>query len=284
MIISKITGGLGNQLFQYAVGKSAALFHNVTLKLDITAYENYKLHNGYRLDQFAIDAQIANTQEIEKLKGKNHLLAKVLCKAGILKKKSYYAEKERTIYDEKVFSLEECYLDGYWQNEQYFLGIRELLLHELTPKLPLGQQAQAYLKQIKNTQSVSLHVRRGDYLNHPEIGVLDLTYYQKAHDYMLSKIGNPIFYIFSNDQPWCKQNLKFIKNAVYIKDTQTEIDDLMLMSQCQHNIVANSSFSWWGAWFNNYSEKIVLAPKKWVVENPKGYKWSPNDWVEIEND
>lgn len=281
MIISKITGGLGNQLFQYAVGKAVALHHYVPLKLDITTYETYKLHNGFRLDQFAINADIANTQEIEHLKGKSHLFAKVLRKAGLVKRLGYYVEKERTIYDSQVFARDECYLDGYWQNEQYFTKIREFLLQGLKPKLPLSHQAQAYQLQIANTPSVSLHVRRGDYLNHPEIGVLDLSYYQQAHAYMTSKLEKPIFYIFSNDQAWCKQNFKFIENAVYIEDTQTEIDDIMLMSHCQHNIIANSSFSWWAAWLNNNQGKIVIAPKHWMAVNPKGYKWSPDEWIEI---
>ncbi|NCP72632.1 MAG: alpha-1,2-fucosyltransferase [Shewanella sp. CG18_big_fil_WC_8_21_14_2_50_42_11] len=281
MIITKITGGLGNQLFQYAVGKAVSHHHNVPLKLDITAYETYKPHNGYRLDQFAINAEIANTQEIAKLKGANHLLAKVLRKAGQLNKQRYYSEKERTIYDAQVFAREECYLDGYWQNEQYFLKIRDIFLQDITPKFSLSNQAQAYQRQIMASHSVSLHVRRGDYLNHPEIGVLDISYYQQAHAYMVSKVEDPVFYIFSNNLAWCKQNFKFIENAVYIEGTQTEIDDLMLMSQCQHNIIANSSFSWWGAWLNDNSNKIVIAPKRWMAVNPKGYKWSSNDWVEI---
>lgn len=278
MIIAKITGGLGNQLFQYAVGRAVAMHHQVPLKFDITAYENYKLHNGHRLDQFNIEADIAKSAELASLKGANNLFCRVLRKAGLVKGKTYYAEKQRTIYDANVFAEQSRYLDGYWQNEQYFLTIRETLLKELSPKVPLSSQAQIHLSRIQNTNTVSIHVRRGDYLNHPEIGVLDVDYYKKAVEYIKSNVETPVFFVFSNDLAWCKQNFGFIDNPIYIENTQSEIDDLMLMSQCQHNIVANSSFSWWAAWLNQNPSKIVVAPKKWRQDDPENYKYLPKNW------
>jgi len=123
-----------------------------------------------------------------------------------------------------------------------------------------------------------VHVRRGDYLEHPEIGVLDLSYYQQAYDFFKSKMVQPVFYIFSNDQAWCKQKFQFMENAVYIENTESEIDDFVLTSQCLHNIVANSSFSWWAAWLNSNKEKIVVAPKNWRADDPNNYKHLPRSW------
>lgn len=282
MIIVKITGGLGNQLFQYALGRAVANHHQVSFKLDISAYETYKLHNGYRLNQFNIKADIANYVDIINLKGPNNFIYRACKKAGLVKKKTYYAEKQRTIYDPAVFKEGARYLDGYWQNEKYFIEIREALLHEFMPNQPLSVQAQVHQFKIQHSTAVSIHVRRGDYLTHPEIGVLDVEYYKKSVEYIRSRVVSPLFFVFSNDLDWCKEHFIFIENLNYIDDTTTEIDDLILMSQCQHNIIANSSFSWWSAWLNSNASKIVIAPKRWMINNPNNYKWTPNSWIEIE--
>ena len=131
MIITKIKGGLGNQLFQYAVGRGVALHHNLPLKLDLTIFETYNLHNGYRLDQFSIHADIATENEIINLKGGNNVLFSALRKVGLIKRKSYFKEKGTSYFDASIFKNNSIYLDGYWQNELYFSDIRELLLREL---------------------------------------------------------------------------------------------------------------------------------------------------------
>ncbi len=132
MIITKIKGGLGNQLFQYAVGRSLALRHKAPLKLDLTIYETYKLHNGYRLDQFEIQADIATSSEIVSLKGGSSTLYSALRKAGLVKRKSYYKEKRSSYFDTSIFNNNYIYIDGYWQNELYFSDIRELLLRRIS--------------------------------------------------------------------------------------------------------------------------------------------------------
>lgn len=281
MIITKITGGVGNQLFQYAVGRAVAMHHQVPLKLDITGFTACKIHNGYRLDQFYIDADVASLEEIAMLKGASYFFCRVLRKAGLIKNKTYYGEKQRTIYDPAVFTENARYLDGYWQNEQYFLDIRETLVKEFSPNEGLSSQAYIHQSRMQNTTAVSIHVRRGDYINHPDIGVLDLDYYQSAVGYMKEKLENPVFFVFSNEIDWCKKNLGFLENSYYIADTESEIDDLVLMSKCQHNIIANSSFSWWAAWLNQNPHKIVIAPRKWMSKNPNHYRWSLNTWIEF---
>ena len=281
MIITKIKGGLGNQLFQYAVGRSLALHHKAPLKLDLTIFETYKLHNGYRLDQFEILADIATNDEIVKLKGGSSVLFSALRKAGLVKRKSYLKEKRSSYFDTSIFNNNYVYLDGYWQNELYFSDIRELLLRELVPTISMNDLGFDYLNSIKNSNSVSLHVRRGDYLKIKNINVLDVDYYMKAVDYIKKNVEKPMFYIFSDDLDWCKNNLGFLNNCNYVDLTQTEIDDLKLMSFCQHNIIANSSFSWWGAWLNQNPKKIVIAPKEWLINDPGSSNVILSDWIKL---
>ena len=281
MIITKIKGGLGNQLFQYAVGRAVALHHKVPLKLDTTIFETYKLHNGYRLDQFAIQAEIAADNEIINLKGRNNVLFSALRKAGLVKRKSYFKEKRSSYFDASVFKNNSVYLDGYWQNELYFSNIRELLLQELSPNNSMNDLGFAYLDSIKKSNSVSLHVRRGDYVNLKNINVLDADYYMKAAKYIGKNVENPTFYIFSDDLDWCKSSLTFLGDCIYVERTQTEIDDLKLMSFCQHNIIANSSFSWWGAWLNQNPNKTVIAPKDWLLNDPGSSNVILSDWVKL---
>jgi hypothetical protein len=279
MIISKIIGGLGNQMFQYAIAKAVEVKKSDTFKLDITAYKTYKLHNGYRLNKFNIDENIANKEEIENFKGKNNLINKVLNKFNL--NKIVYKEKERTIYDKNVFCKDNIYLDGYWQNEKYFIDIRDEILKDFTPKEKNTIEVDKYLEKINSVNSVSIHIRRGDYANHPEIGILDISYYKNAIKYICTKVEKPIFYIFSNDLKWCEKNFDFIENKFFINDTKTEIEDMTLMKNCKHNILANSSFSWWSAWLNIYKEKIVIAPKKWRLDDLNNYKYLPKSWIKI---
>ena len=281
MIIVKIKGGLGNQLFQYAVGRAVALRHKVPLKLDTTIFETYNLHNGYRLDQFAIQAEIAADNEIINLKGRNNLLFSAFRKAGLAKRKSYVKEKRSSYFDASVFKNNFVYLDGYWQNELYFSDIRELLLKELSLNSSINDLSCAYLECIKKSNSVSLHVRRGDYLNLKNINVLEVDYYMKAAEYIRKNVEKPTFYIFSDDLEWCKSTLAFLGDCIYVERTQTEIDDLKLMSFCQHNIIANSSFSWWGAWLNQNPNKTVVAPKGWIINDPDSSNVIPSDWVKF---
>jgi hypothetical protein len=279
MIITKITGGLGNQLFQYAVGRAVADYHKIPLKLDISIYETYGLHNGFRLDQFNCKIDIATNKEIKRKKGQKNIIGWLLRASGLLK--TYYKEKQRNILDLKVFERPSLYLDGYWQNEKYFLDIRDQLRKELQPKHPLSSVASVYEQEIKDNCSVSVHVRRGDYLDHAHIGALEVSYYRSAVFTIASKVQSPRFYIFSDDPDWCRQNLNFIENAVFVADTASEIDDFMLMMYCKHNIIANSSFSWWAAWLNNSPEKIVTAPEKWLATSSPGCKWAADGWIEL---
>ncbi|HIP25044.1 MAG TPA: alpha-1,2-fucosyltransferase, partial [Archaeoglobus profundus] len=170
---------------------------------------------------------------------------------------------------------------GYWQTEKYFSDIRTDILKDFTVKEKNTEIVDNYLKQINNSNSVSIHVRRGDYLNHPDIGVLDISYYKNAIEYIYNKVENPTFYIFSNDISWCEKNLDFIDDKIIINNTKSEIEDISLMKNCKYNIIANSSFSWWSAWLNINPSKIIIAPKIWMVKNPNNCKWVPDSWIEL---
>ena len=280
MIIIKIKGGLGNQLFQYAVGRALALHHRLPLKLDLTIFKTYKLHK-YLLDQFAIKADIATEDEIIKLKGRNNVLFSALRKAGLIKRKSYLKEKRSSYFDASVFKNDDVYLDGYWQNELYFSDIREELLRDLTSISSMSDLGVFYMEGIKKSNSVSLHVRRGNYLNLKNFNVLDIDYYMKAVEYIRKNVEKPTFYIFSDDLEWCKNSLGFLDNCIFVDSTKTEIDDLKLMSFCKHNIIANSSFSWWGAWLNQNCKKTVIAPKGWLLNDPGSSNVILSDWVKM---
>jgi len=259
MIIVRIIGGLGNQLFQYAMARSISEKLGIEFKLDISGFENYKLHNGYRLNQFNIIENIATNEEIKKFRGYEGIFRRILNKLGldIKRPESYYQEKFYMRYNEGVFS-DNFYFDGYWQNCRYFEDIREILLKELTPK-NISNQAKLYLKTI-DENSVSIHIRRGDYLKLQNIyNILSVDYYQKAIKILNKTHKHLNFFVFSDDIEWCKNNLNI--EATYIEKT-TDIDDVFLMSKMGFNIISNSTFSWWGVWLNE-NNKIVITPKKW---------------------
>jgi uncharacterized protein (DUF1499 family) len=269
MIITRISGGLGNQMFQYAIAKSIAQKNNDTFKLDITFYPKQTLRK-YELNLLNINENIALENESIQLRGKEGFIFRVCKKLSLPLNRptSYLQEKENTVFDETIYNQEgNIYLDGFWQNEKYIIDIRKELIQDFTPKNNRSIEAQKYLNNINKTNSISLHVRRGDYVSNQHTnnvhGVCDINYYKRAIDYIKNEIENPIFYIFSDDIIWCKENFSFLKEKVFIDKTENLIDDLELMMHCKHNIIANSSFSWWGAWLNTNKQKIVISPILW---------------------
>lgn len=281
MIIVKIKGGLGNQLFQYALGRHVSQRFSVPLLLDISMYSEYNLHK-YRLKNLNIKADIATNSEIEKLSGGNSLSAKLARKFKVLRKSSFRSEVHKFNYDPKLVFGNNLYLDGYWQNQMYFIDIRDILLGEFVSRNGLSISALKYANRIKNSEnSVSIHVRRGDYLGVKGIGVLSENYFKNAVDAIQSKYKNLTFYVFSDDISWCKAHFKFVPNINFIENTKNEVDDLFLMSLCNHNIIANSTFSWWGAWLNQFRQKCVIAPCGWRLDIVDSDRIVPPDWILI---
>lgn len=268
MIIVKITGGLGNQLFQYAIGRALTLRLGCELVLDTSFYMQQTLRK-YELNKFNIQARLATKAEINTAGAGRCLIARLIRKLGFtsLLYPSYIRENESISYVSAIDDCQAgCYLDGYWQNPTYFNEYKETLSKDFTPIKPISNLAMIWFDKIKTTESVSVHVRRGDYIENVHTntlhGICSLEYYRTAINHMQREVKAPVFYIFSDDIQWCKDNLKFIDNAHFVDDTTSAIDDLVLMQHCKANVIANSTFSWWGAWLN-LSQELQVAPKNW---------------------
>jgi len=297
MIIVSLIGGLGNQMFQYALGRRLALKNKVDLKFDICELRKDPIigtPRKYNLHCFNILEKFATPQEIQKYKGDNpglllKLIRIILGGTTANRNKSFIVEKENFVFDKDVLQVDKnAYLQGYWQNEKYFRNIRDVLLEEFTVKHPPDKKNQDVLNQTNSTNSVSIHVRRGDYVKDKRTnkhhGTCSLGYYKKAIEIIAKKIKNPYFFAFSDDIAWVKKNLQ-MKYPVYCVDNNNDehnYEDLRLMSACKHNIIANSSFSWWGAWLNKNPNKIVIAPKKWLNNSDIDTSdVTPKEWLRM---
>jgi hypothetical protein len=269
MVIVKIMGGLGNQMFQYAYAKSLQ-DKGYDVKIDISAFEIYKLHGGYQLGHYAVSLETSNSSENSKFY-LNSLALKILRKLGF--DSSRKKVEKSLLYDYKLLEIkDDNYIEGYFQCEKYFKEVRKTLLKEFTIKNSISQYTKEMENKIKSlhNNSCSLHVRRGDFVSRNNIsihGFCGLDYYQKAISYFEKKVKNIHYFIFSDDIDWCKENLQ-MKNVIYInsKEKRMPHEDIYLMSLCKHNVIANSSFSWWGAWLNQNKNKIVIAPKRWFAD------------------
>jgi hypothetical protein len=273
MIITLLTGGLGNQMFQYAIGRKLSCMHKVPLKLDISGFREYSLRT-YRLSHFAIPADFASDFDIENVKFHNRSGIHRSLDSITSRFLPYY---QRTVYKEPHFSYDpnilKCkshvYLEGYWQTEKYFKEIEEIIRKDFIFIDEPDSRNKTMADLIRGNESVSIHVRRGDYVTNPTTndyhGTCSEDYYKKAIQIIKNRVHQPQFFIFSDDPTWVREHLNTGSPTVFVdfNGPDKDYEDLRLMSLCQHHIVANSSFSWWGAWLCQNTEKIVIAPKKW---------------------
>ncbi len=293
MIIINIKGGIGNQFFQYALGRKLSLLNKADLKFDTSLFSEDLFGRKFKLNIFNTVGDIATKNEISKIKGSRRELEinnELMYNSGLLSKiyRMFYWRYYRLTYtnsnvvnelthlrfDNKILKvMDNTYLNGFWPHYQYFEDIREILLKEfqLKPKYQTNDflKKKAYINSLENP--ISIHFRRG-YANRDwdlnYFGVLPMTYYEKAINIIINKIINPTFLIFSDDINWVKVNLKTDQNHEYIdlgKNPDSDYLELILMSYCKHNIIANSSFSWWAAWINENCNKEVISPKKWYI-------------------
>lgn len=286
MIIVNLKGGLGNQMFQYALGRNLAKKNNDQLKLytgGLTrANEVGDIYRPFSLEKFNIQKDISSKEETRKLKYPYGILSKLwrFISLQVLK-------INKTIWNPKVMDKTgDIFLDGYWQSPRYFSEIRPTLLKEFSLKNPLSTSGQKYLSDIQNTESVAVHIRRGDYANNPQVlrefGVCSPNYYEKAVAKIQEAHANAQFFIFSDDIDWVKNNLKISASVTYVEDPSlSDADELYLMSQAKHNIIANSSFSWWSAWLNDNDQKIVVAPDPWFEKTIYDKDLIPASWIKI---
>ncbi|MCK4395682.1 MAG: alpha-1,2-fucosyltransferase [Candidatus Marinimicrobia bacterium] len=303
MIIVKIYGGLGNQLFQYAFVRAISLECNREFGLDISWFDkqigttnmNLPDKKEYLLNNFKI-IEIYSSPIVSLV---IWLISKVTNKIKILNKISklfllnkYWplniSESEYKEYDNhEICRKKLLLLNGYWQNFRYFEKYENIIRKEFTLRHKPTDENEEYLNKILSSNSVSLHFRRGDVLKPYALKIYyicSMDYYLKSISYMSEKVHNPIFFVFSNDIQWVKSNLKISYPAVFIESQGPDYEHFFLMSQCKHNIIANSTFSWWGAWLNKNPDKIVIGPKKWFkdpIKNKVNKDLIPNSWIRI---
>lgn len=278
MKVVNIMGGLGNQMFQYAFSRVI----NADA-LDISWFEESKNNpavtpRNYELDLFKCNPNILTPKQSKQLK--NNKLLKIF---GIKTGLKIIEEKPENIYNPQMLEYKSGLFVGYFQCAQYYDNIRKDLLADFILKNEPNEKNSEILNLISSTNSVSLHVRRGDYVKLQDFfGLCDLDYYKSAINFIADKVENPHFFLFSDDVDWVKENLKidFPYTIVDFNHGKDSVWDMMLMKNCKHNIIANSSFSWWGAWLNENPDKIVIAPKQWFADGTKT-DIVPDNWQRI---
>ena len=289
MIVMRLKGGLGNQLFQYALGRYLSIAKNTNLQLDTSSYKIDTLRE-YRLESFNIAATASDHLGFFATDGRTRHLNKIIQAIRKLFSKHFQIIKEKGFsFDPDILNCsDQAYLDGFWQSEKYFAPIAKTLIEDLSLKIPLNGKSLELAQQIQDTISISLHVRRGDYVSNPTTtayhGVCSVEWYQDAAKYVGSKVYQPTFFVFSDDYEWAKSNLEFDAPTIFIDPSPEgqECIDMHLMALCKHNVIANSSFSWWGAWLNRNPNKIVVAPKNWFLAGPKNTNdLIPTSWKRL---
>jgi hypothetical protein len=293
MIIAQLHGGLGNQMFQYAAAKSLSRMVSTSLRVDVSDYMLSPGHNGFELnDVFKCDLRICTQEEIRSLLGwrglpcvKKRLKMK---KYAMLRGKSFVVEPHFHFWKNFFDSKDQIYMCGFWQSEKYFSHIAEEIRNDFEFKEELSMINYEIANSMENSKSVSIHIRRGDYIsnryNYLFHGTCSLEYYNKAIQYIADNVEDPFFYIFSDDMAWVRTALRVRFPCLYVDHNPggQSHNDMRLMSLCRHHITANSSFSWWGAWLGRNGRKIVVAPERWFRdESMRTDDLCPASWTRL---
>ena len=292
MLIPEIIGGLGNQMFQYAAARALSLARGDPLRLDISGFSEYELHQGFELRRvFSCPLQIATNADVRGILGWQSLslIRRILARPGLagFRRQGLVVEPHFHYWTGINGVPKNSYLSGYWQSESYFQAAEQVIRSDFTFKPALNLRNVELAEQIGQVNAVSLHVRRGDYANNKKTnathGLCSLDYYRMAIQHVAQRVDQPHFFIFSDDQSWAKEYLKIEFPCRYIDHNQgiESYNDMRLMSLCKHHIIANSSFSWWGAWLNANQSKIVVGPKKWFASNKNTSDLLPSSWVTL---
>jgi hypothetical protein len=276
VIVVQIINGFGNQLFQYATARQLARRLGMPVKLDLTAFGRLDNVWKFQLDYFDCDFQLATEQEIFQLADPYifHTFGFGFTKK--LRVANYSSSThflERTPpYDEKILRIKEShYLEGYFQSEKYISDVRPEMVKEFTAlRQEFVQFDPVLLEKIKSSNSIAVHVRRGDYASNVDInktyGVCSAHYYQQALKYLKERVSAPHVFIFSNDVEWCRTELDFDVPTTYVSGSFDPPVDFYLMSACKHFIIANSTFSWLAAYLGQSPDKIVVEPKRFFAD------------------
>ncbi|MBN8183049.1 alpha-1,2-fucosyltransferase [Roseibium aggregatum] len=283
MIIVRITGGLGNQMFQYALGRSLSEISGKNLKLDISAYQTYNTHN-FLLDKLNTRYEIVAQKEVEQIFG-----AKKRISIPFISSNKVKIVKEKALsFNPNIMNVKkDAYFIGYWQSEKYFKNVRSKILEEFQPNEKISKKRKEILNEIKSARSpISVHIRRGDYVSNIKAnnihGTCEPEWYKTAANSIKNYFEDVTYFVFSDDPDWVKRNIRFDQKTILVEPDVDgkDYEDLYMMAACDGHIIANSTFSWWGAWLNSKSNKRVIAPSRWFKSQTiKNVDLIPADWI-----
>lgn len=287
MIIVRLQGGLGNQLFQYAAARYLAQFQKNPVILFDTMYYRYVKNRRFILNQFQTQGRCGSIADypffwpatLPVIGNAYYRSYHRLHSKGIL----VYSENSPFTFDKNLqcITTGDIYLDGFWQNIQYPAAIDSVLRAELTLHRPLSAISQKYAALLNHPNSVAIHVRRGDYVNNPNFPICSLSYYQKAIQIMQKKLHQPRFFFFSDDLEWVRVQFSDLSNSTFVEGVADEVDEFVLLTQASHNIISNSTFSWWAAWLHSNQHSIIIAPEPWQSSSEVARELYVKEWVKL---
>ncbi len=299
MIIVKLQGGLGNQMFQYALGRALglrtgdAVLFDKSWFIDVPAHETIR---AFALDIFSLPIRFADKKDIP-LEQRNVLLRRLPFWRALCGRPAWVVLFDHSpVAQKRILEWRaggNVFLQGFWQSEKYFKDAEDVIRNDFAFRAVPDEANQAMLDKMASdlrggVESVSVHVRRGDYSSDPKThahhGLLPLEYYQSAMSVIDKRFPRGCYYVFSDDLSWCRDNLRFKGEGVFVDVNAGKPAwmDMRLMTRCRHHIIANSSFSWWGAWLNASPDKVVVAPQQWLSQARlvNDDIW-PGDWLKI---
>lgn len=273
MILVKLRGGLGNQMFQYAAALRLALTHSTEVRIDSSWYrsENDATPRRYELDLLNITGTLATSFEVVGLNGVRRARPYEMPLALLRKVRPRYrfVAEQSLAFDQEILNLgDSVCLFGYWQSERYFQDVEPFVRKQFNFVSTLSPRSTETAARIAETEAVAVHVRRTDYVNDgraaPLLGACSLDYYKKAIGLIQEVVPNPTYFVFSDDLAWARANLAFGAPVVFVGHNvgRRAHEDLRLMARCRHHVIANSSFSWWAAWLAERGGRVI-APSPW---------------------
>ncbi|HRJ54147.1 MAG TPA: alpha-1,2-fucosyltransferase [Candidatus Thiothrix moscowensis] len=293
-IVVSLQGGLGNQLFQYAAGRTIAYKNNAMLFFDLTYFTNTpegSTPREYALTPFNLNIEVQQCDSKYKyLPGIAGKMLRKITKYFPFKKDGINIHHEKKPdFDPHIINLKPpSWINGYWQSEKYFTEIAHIIRQEIGTPRALSLDSQAMLETIKQHNAICIHIRRGDYISNATAnafhGSCDLQYYYNGISLIEKAEKNTHIFVFSDEPEWVKENFSWSTptTIVDINHSKNAHEDLWLMAACKHFVIANSSFSWWGAWLGNFPQKIVIAPKQWYTNTQISTKdLIPDSWVRL---
>jgi hypothetical protein len=287
MIVARIEGGLGNQLFQYAFGTQLAKNNDSELYLDLSSYASQPQH-GYLLDRFSITASEINQQDRKRIPARYQNDRRSVFPLISLGRKELRRLRERPFgfADKYLLAPKDSFLVGYWQSERYFRGVESDIRSQFRPRGPLSPESARLREKMLCTSSIAIHIRRGDYISTKPMAVrnLSLNYYRECVLTQLEKRPDSEVFVFSNDMPWCRENLNLPCPVHYVEHTYTATahEDLWLMTAADSVVMANSTFSWWGAYLGEREERTIYAPKSWYHPNTLDDRFiNCENWIRV---